>query len=239
MSHYFISSISMHGVLTKQTQRNSQMPDPVTGDPKQMTKRRSSYFSVILQRRTHNFNGTICTQARSSELSEFNLIVGLERVARLFAKIKLQTKFWNWSKQICKRRWWEFRWWNFIDLPKTKLEQKWYTQKFQNLCTRWSSDTDLKVRKVTVHWWSFESEFLKATNFDEILESQKCNRKIRKISNWNGLNRIGWIYFGWWCSRVLRFGYTRNIHIQPTQVTSEERMNLSFICFFGRKVMVD
>ena len=35
----------------------------------------------------------------------------------------------------------------------------------------------------------------------------------------------------------LDFGYTKQT--QPTQVSSEERMNLSFICFFGGKVMVD
>lgn len=78
-------------------------------------------------------------------------------------------------------------------------------------------------------------------NFSRITqtESEKL-RKFRTVSNGALSERSKWRRTGFAFDDVrARSSDTRNEHKQPTQVTSEERMNLSFIGFFGTcKVMV-
>ena len=93
------------------------------------------------------------------------------------------------------------------------------------------------VEVVVVH---LRIRILENRNFlDELLESQTANEmeKVVKISNCfspNGPSDVGLDLL--WDDDVRALSlriHTHETHKQPTQVTSKERMNLSFIGFFG------
>lgn len=89
-SHYFISSL-FDSLNSTSRVRCVSTADSITGQSDDETSQRSEpYFSVILRRRTHNFNGTLKHTTRSGVLSEIQLPIVEENDWRISWKSSLK-----------------------------------------------------------------------------------------------------------------------------------------------------